>query len=197
MAAYDLKIYYAMSDTVPPPMASKLANEVLLLNLDYSHWLVPGEHLANVVASFTPPGGPAVLVLGGVTIGAGQDGTLQAMASLNVSAGNFNVANYTVLITAYTDAGTPRVKQDQIPLTVGVAAQSTFPGGYPIGDSVEQATPPTVWVGTGLPWQGLGVNGDYYINEATKAIYGPMVNSLWPGVPSYALPAWYSPNSVV
>ena len=37
MAAYDLKIYYAMSDTVPPPMASKLANEVLLLNLSLIH----------------------------------------------------------------------------------------------------------------------------------------------------------------
>jgi hypothetical protein len=36
-----------------------------------------------------------------------------------------------------------------------------------------------LWSGTGAPASGLGIDGDYYIDSAANALYGPKTDSGW------------------
>lgn len=54
----------------------------------------------------------------------------------------------------------------------------------PTGPPGPQGIPGSVILsGVGVPSNGLGVNGDYYIDQAAAFLYGPKFGGVWPGGP--------------
>ena len=54
----------------------------------------------------------------------------------------------------------------------------------PTGPTGPQGVPGSVILsGVGVPSNGLGVNGDYYIDQGSAFLYGPKFGGVWPGGP--------------
>jgi hypothetical protein len=55
----------------------------------------------------------------------------------------------------------------------------------------------TIRYGTGAPANGLGVDGDFYINTSNNFIYGPKASGTWPAGVSIVGPQGPSGNNGV
>lgn len=194
-AAYDLSVGVTIG-TVPPQTICKLQSDTLQLLLDYSRWLAPGDALATVIwtigAQLTPP-----LAITNAAIRTSYDGIPLSLAMFLLTSGGpgpYNVS-FVATSTGIQGGAGPVTRTDVLSFLLSGPASVGYPGGYPISDPAELAPLPTIWFGVGAPWAALGNNGDYFINEAVKGIYGPKVTGAWPQQPSYTMPSWYNPNA--
>ncbi|MDQ0139662.1 hypothetical protein [Cupriavidus necator] len=64
----------------------------------------------------------------------------------------------------------------------GPKANGTWPAGVPLGGNTSSPPPAggAVLTGTGAPDNGIGNNGDYYLDTSTWTLYGPKVDGVWP-----------------
>lgn len=193
-APYDLSVEVTIG-AVPPQSICKLQSDTLQLLLDYSRWLSPGDALASViwtvVAQLTPP-----LAISNAAISASYDGIPASLAMFLFTSGGpgpYNVS-FTAISTGINGANSV-TRTDVLSFMVSGPASVGYPGGYPISDPAEESPLPVIWFGAGAPWVALGANGDYFVDETLKCIYGPKVAGAWPQQPSYVMPSWYNPNA--
>ena len=195
-APYDIR-YDRVPSALPLDPCDKLQSEVMSLALDYSRFLAgspqPGDAVAQVLCAVAPVTVPPLAVDLG-TIQPSYDGIPQTLEVFSVTGGVAGVG-YALTMSMASVQGIK--KTDVIYTAVSDAAPAGYPGGYPISSAVDVGGVPTVWLGSGLPWSGLGADGDYFLNKLTKAMHGPREGGVWPSTPTYKLPAWYKPNTVV
>lgn len=164
--------------------------------LDYSRWLAPGDALATViwtvVAQLVPP-----LAISNAQIATSYDGIPQSLAMFLFTSGGPGPypVSFLATSTGIPNGAGPQTRTDVLSFMVSGPASVGYPGGYPISDPAEESPLPTVWFGTGVPWAALGANGDYFIDETLKCIFGPKIAGAWPAQPSYLMPSWYNPNA--
>lgn len=113
-----------------------------------------------------PPGPAATIQVGNVTTGAAGTNVIIT----NIGTDTAAIFNFTI------------PKGDQ---GVGVQGPIGPPGPSiqgPIGP-IGLTGPPgsKIYSGTGVPSNALGIDGDYYLDQASAILYGPKVASVWPG----------------
>lgn len=113
-----------------------------------------------------PPGAAATIQVGNVTTGAAGTNVVIVNTGTNTAA----VFDFTI------PKGDPGV---------GVQGPIGPPGPSiqgPIGPDGPQGLPgSTIYPGVGIPSNAIGINGDYYLDQASAILYGPKAANVWPG----------------